>query len=127
MLEGSLGFDMGSYRKWNYMAAKEYRKKEEWEEMAPVEMPIDGTLDLHTFQPRDLKTLLPDYFEACRQKGILQVRVVHCKGTGTLRRTVHAALERLPEVESFRSGRMGEGSWGATLVFLKPLEERGQE
>ena len=64
---------------------EEDRKKEEWEEMAPVEMPIDGTLDLHTFQPRDVKTLLPDYFQACREKGILQVRVVHGKGTGAVR------------------------------------------
>jgi len=93
--------------------------EEEFCEYDPVEMPIDGTLDLHTFHPRDVKTLLPDYFQACRDKGIYSVRVVHGKGTGALRRTVHSILDRLAEVESYRLGGMGEGSWGATLVVLK--------
>jgi DNA-nicking Smr family endonuclease len=88
----------------------------------PVELPIDGTLDLHTFRPRDLKCLLPDYLALCREKGILQVRIVHGKGTGALRRTVHAILGRLPEVESFRLAGEGAGSWGATLVELKAME-----
>lgn len=84
-----------------------------------LEVPIDGTLDLHTFQPRELKTLLPDYFQACRDRDIHQVRVVHGKGTGALRRSVHALLDRLEEVESYRLGGTGEGGWGATLVVLR--------
>lgn len=96
----------------------------EWEEPEVVEVPIDGTLDLHTFQPCDLKGLLPDYLDACRRAGILQVRVIHGKGTGQLRRSVHAILGRLPEVEAFRLGGAGGGGWGATLVWLTPLEER---
>ena len=86
----------------------------------PVELPIDGTLDLHTFHPRDVKELVPDYLEECRKRGILQVRVVHGKGTGALRETVHAVLGKLPEVESFRLAGADRGSWGATLVVLKP-------
>jgi DNA-nicking Smr family endonuclease len=95
---------------------------EEEEPFVPeaVEVPIDGTLDLHTFQPRELKTLLPDYFQACRDRGIHNVRVVHGKGTGALRRSVHALLDRMEGIESYRWGGMGEGSWGATLVVLKP-------
>ena len=94
---------------------------EEEEPFVPeaVEVPIDGTLDLHTFQPRELKTLLPDYFQACRDRGIYDVRVVHGKGTGALRRSVHALLDRMEGIESYRLGGMGEGSWGATLVVLK--------
>ena len=95
---------------------------EEEEPFVPeaVEVPIDGTLDLHTFQPRELKTLLPDYFQACRDRGVHNVRVVHGKGTGALRRSVHALLDRMEGIESYRLGGMGEGSWGATLVVLKP-------
>ncbi len=86
-----------------------------------VEMPIDGTLDLHTFHPRDAHLLVPDYLQECRARGILQVRVVHGKGTGALRRTVQAVLDRLEYVESYSSGGMGGGGWGATLVHLRPL------
>ena len=85
----------------------------------PIDMPIDGTLDLHTFQPQDVGALVPDYLEACREHGIYQVRIVHGKGTGTLRRRVHALLERLACVESFRQAGAGGGGWGATLVWLR--------
>ena len=90
-----------------------------------VELPIDGTLDLHTFHPRDVKELVPDYLAECRARGILQVRIVHGKGTGQLRRTVHTVLEKLPEVISFRLGGSGGGEWGATIVVLHPVDDDG--
>jgi DNA-nicking Smr family endonuclease len=85
----------------------------------PIEFPIDGVLDLHTFQPGEVKDLLPDYLHECKEKGILEVRVIHGKGTGALRETVHAILKRMPEVASFKLADETAGSWGATLVSLK--------
>jgi len=90
------------------------------DEPEPVEIPIDGTLDLHTFSPREVKDLVPGYLAQCRSRGILQVRVVHGKGTGNLRRTVHALLDRLPWVAHYELAGLGAGSWGATLVALHP-------
>ncbi|HYG68444.1 MAG TPA: Smr/MutS family protein [Anaeromyxobacteraceae bacterium] len=85
----------------------------------PVELPIDGTLDLHAFRPSEVGALVPDYLEACAERGIREVRIVHGKGTGALRRTVEAILARDPRVQSFRTAGEGGGGWGATLVTLK--------
>ena len=88
------------------------------DESETIELPIDGTLDLHTFHPRDVKPLVQDYLAACRAKGIYQVRIIHGKGTGSLRRSVHAVLSRLDYVNHFQLPDLGAGSWGATLVEL---------
>ena len=87
----------------------------------PVELPVDGALDLHTFHPREIKELLPHSLTACREKGILQVRIIHGKGTGALRETVHAILKRLPYVVAFRLAGEDAGGWGATVAELSPL------
>jgi len=89
----------------------------------PIEHPINGILDLHTFQPDEVKDLVPEYLAECRKRGILQVRIIHGKGTGTLRRTVRSILDKLPYVESFRTADEGSGGWGATIVTLRSLEE----
>jgi len=85
----------------------------------PVRMPIDGTLDLHAFRPSDLNHLVPDYLEECRRAGISDVRIIHGKGIGNLRRTVHAILQRQDSVASFRLAGEDGGSWGATLITLR--------
>jgi len=86
----------------------------------PIRIPITGELDLHTFAPHETNQLLEAYFEACREKGLYTVRVIHGKGTGALRETVHAFLRRSPLVTGFRQGDETSGSWGATLVTLRP-------
>jgi DNA-nicking Smr family endonuclease len=85
----------------------------------PLELPIDGTLDLHTFRPEDVREVVRNYLAACREQGILQVRIIHGKGIGTQREIVHALLVRLPEVTFFRLADETGGSWGATTVILK--------
>lgn len=90
----------------------------------PVELPIDGVLDLHTFRPADCRDLVPDYLSACRDKGILHVRIIHGKGRGVLRATVHSILKRLPYVQEFHTGGEDAGGWGATLVVLSLDELR---
>ena len=85
----------------------------------PVHLPIDGTLDLHTFRPKDIKSLVPDYLEECRKAGIYHVRIVHGKGIGNLRRTVHSVLDKLGYVTDYRLAGEDAGSWGATLVTLQ--------
>ena len=93
----------------------------------PVEIPIDGTLDLHYFQPRDVDDLVFSYLSECRDRGILQVRIVHGKGIGVLRERVHSVLGKLSIVESFALAGESAGGWGATIVRLKPKQSKGRK
>ena len=86
----------------------------------PVEIPIDGVLDLHMFAPKDAVSVMHEYIQACLDKGICEVRIIHGKVKGVLRRTVHAALEKHPKVLKFNLDT-GSSSWGATLVELRKL------
>ena len=85
----------------------------------PHRIPITGELDLHTFRPSEIGALLPEYFAECRKLGRHGIRVIHGKGSGTLREGVHALLRRLPEVAEFHCPA-STGDWGATWVVLKP-------
>ena len=84
-----------------------------------IELPINGTLDLHTFLPEEVTDLVPEYLAACQERGITQVRIIHGKGVGTLRRTVESVLSKLSSVESFRTAEGDAGGWGATIVTLR--------
>lgn len=87
---------------------------------SPVAIPITGELDLHTFRPSDLGELIPAYLEACAARGLRDVRIIHGKGTGTLRRIVQSVLDTHPAVARYAQA---DANWGATVVELKPLAE----
>ena len=87
----------------------------------PVDVPITDEIDLHTFRPKDVKDVLEGYLEACREKGILSVRIVHGKGKGVLRETVHRYLDTREDVLDYGLAPEGMGSWGATIAQLAPL------
>lgn len=83
-----------------------------------IELEINGILDLHTFRPSEVGELVPDYIELCLEKDIRRIRIIHGKGIGTLRETVHALLKRDPRVERFQLADQPEGGWGATIAWL---------
>ncbi|MBN2680418.1 Smr/MutS family protein [Acidithiobacillus montserratensis] len=80
---------------------------------------IDGVLDLHAFRPKEIPDLVREYLQTCRAAGITEIRIIHGKGRGVLRETVHALLRREPMVKHFRLAN-DRSSWGATLVDIYP-------
>lgn len=97
------------------MSAEDFSKESE----VPLELPIDGVLDLHSFRPRDVKEVVLEYLTACQERGILEIRIIHGKGIGNLRRTVHSLLSKHPQVISYSLASEHFGSWGATIVHLR--------
>ena len=91
--------------------------------MKPVVVPIDGVLDLHTFSPKELPSLLVDYLDACREEGIVHVRIIHGKGKGVQRARVQSLLKKNPLVKHFATAPEDAGGWGATLVELHPSDK----
>jgi DNA-nicking Smr family endonuclease len=86
----------------------------------PVDLPIDGVLDLHTFRPKDVKEVVLAYLEECQKRRLLKIRIIHGKGIGQLRQTVHTLLAKHPQVVSYTLAGEALGSWGATIVTLRP-------
>jgi DNA-nicking Smr family endonuclease len=91
---------------------------------SPFELPIEGVLDLHTFRPQDVKDVVLSYLEECRARGVLEVRVVHGKGIGQLRQTVHAVLAKTPWIASYAIAGPAYGGSGATMVRIQPLAKQ---
>lgn len=79
-------------------------------------IPIEDILDLHTFNPKEIPDLIEDYIDACMEKGIFSVRIIHGKGQGFLKKRLHGLLSKNPNVISFQDA---PGNWGATLAELK--------
>jgi len=89
---------------------------------SPRTFPITDSLDLHTFQAGEVKPLLQDYLILCREKRFSEVRIIHGKGTGTLKRIVQGILKKSPLVKSYHTAPETAGGWGATLVKILPPE-----
>ncbi|HWU87434.1 MAG TPA: Smr/MutS family protein [Kofleriaceae bacterium] len=87
---------------------------------------LTDELDLHTFLPRECADVVDEYLRAAREAGLPAVRIVHGKGTGTLRRIVHSVLERHPAVRAFQLAGETRGGWGATIVELLPAPPEGE-
>jgi DNA-nicking Smr family endonuclease len=87
--------------------------------LEPIEIPINGELDLHTFKPGEVKDLLDEYISVCIEKKIYSLRIIHGKGKGILKQKVHSILKKDPRVASFSDAPLEAGGWGATLVILK--------
>ena len=85
----------------------------------PVVLPIEPVLDLHSFQPREVESVLEEYLREAARAGFEEVRIVHGRGIGVQREIVRAVLSRTPFVISFRDARPEAGGWGATVALLR--------
>ena len=90
-------------------------------EPEPVVLPITDELDLHPFRPRDVGPLVRDWLVETHAAGFRRVRLIHGKGIGALRKTVHHELDRHPLVERYALAGQGHGGWGATIVWLREV------
>jgi DNA-nicking Smr family endonuclease len=85
----------------------------------PFEIEITDSLDLHAFQPRDVKAVVIEYLKEARKKGFRIVRIIHGKGVGVQRETVRKVLSETEFVQSFKNAPEFSGSWGATIATFK--------
>jgi DNA-nicking Smr family endonuclease len=85
----------------------------------PVVLPLEDSIDLHPFQPKDIPSVVEEYLQQCIDAGILEVRLIHGKGKGVQRDIVRSLLEKHPAVAAFHDAPAEAGSWGATVVILQ--------
>jgi len=93
--------------------------KEEKTLDSPIRIPIEDSIDLHAFAPKEVVSVVEEYLEEAAKRGLRQVRIIHGRGTGTQRRMVRSALSRHPRVEAFGNAPPETGGWGATFVLLR--------
>ena len=83
-------------------------------------LPVEDTIDLHPFKPKDIPSVVEEYLNECLRHGIRHVRLIHGRGVGVQRNIVRSLLQKHPAVLSFRDAPADAGGWGATVVVLKP-------
>jgi len=84
----------------------------------PLRIPIEDSLDLHAFAPRDVRDVVSDYLQEAHARGFREVRLIHGRGIGVQRAIVRSLLARHPLVASFAEAPAERGGWGATVVRL---------
>ena len=89
------------------------------EEPEPVNLPIEDSLDLHAFAPRDVRPVVDEYLKEAGARGFREVRLIHGRGIGVQRASVQALLAGHPLVERFFDAPPERGGWGATVVVLR--------
>ena len=85
----------------------------------PIVVPIEDSIDLHAFSPKEIPSVVEEYLEQCIAAGIYEVRIIHGRGTGVQRRIVQSILAKHPLIASFKSAPAEAGGWGATVVVLR--------
>lgn len=90
------------------------------DELDPIEIPITDTLDLHPFQPAEIKDVAREYLIEARALGLRQVRLIHGRGIGVQRERIRSLLESLDFVVDFHDADPTGGGWGSTVVLLAP-------
>lgn len=91
----------------------------------PVTLPVEDTLDLHTFRPGETAAAVAEYVTAAAARGFREVRLIHGRGIGVQRAIVRRALERSAHVISFADATPDRGGWGATVAVLRPEPDVG--
>jgi DNA-nicking Smr family endonuclease len=87
------------------------------DDLPPVDLPIESTIDLHAFAPRDVVAVVEEYVRAAHAAGLREVRLIHGRGIGVQRGRVQAALERHPLVLEFWDA--SDSHLGATIARLR--------
>ncbi|OGK88943.1 MAG: DNA mismatch repair protein MutS [Candidatus Rokubacteria bacterium GWC2_70_16] len=82
-------------------------------------VPIEDSLDLHAFAPRDIPSVVESYLEEALKRDFAEVRLVHGKGKGVQRAVVQGLLDGHPLVQRFFDAPAERGGWGATVVILR--------
>jgi DNA-nicking Smr family endonuclease len=80
------------------------------------QIPIEPTLDLHTFSPRDIPSVVDEYIRAAHERGLKAVRLIHGRGKGVQRGIVQNVLDKHPLVAEFWDAT--EAHLGATVARL---------
>lgn len=94
------------------------------DEFPPARVPITAELDLHTFAPRDVPTVVDEYLREAQAAGLTEVRIVHGKGIGVQREAVARVLATHPAVAAHAPAPAHRGHWGATVVVLRRSARR---